>query len=239
MRRARRIRLADHRGRDATVLLVPLGHGATRHYQNLAGTKVQNQRRVKATGATCADALLARHPDPEALARALLEGDPELDMETAGRATGSCDRVYQGGDGEVLFAPSFVEVVCGPDGLEQERRPWTPRPSNLVTPAAPVWSGVLLERGEALRRHALTRAFQLRHTNALEFDFFYGLAQYLNNRGVMAQVGSGRQGTGPLIFERGGAPCRAFLDGRVRKDAVRLILYASPFPLEATEADHA
>lgn len=239
MRRARRIRLADHRGRDATVLLVPLGHGETRHYQNLAGETVQNTRRVKATGKTCAEALLARHSDPEELARALLEDDPEVDMETTGRTTGPCDRVYLDGEGAVLFAPSWVEVLRGPDGLEQERRPWPPRPSNLVTPAAPVWSGVLLERGEVVRRHPFSRAFQVRHTNALEFDFLYDLAEYLDARGAMAQVGSGGQGTGPLIFERGGGPCRAFLDGRVRGDAMRLALYASSFPLEVQEANHA
>lgn len=238
MRRARRIGLADHRGRDATVLLVPLGHGVVRHYRNLAGTKVQNRRRVKATTKTGTEALLARHPDPEELARVLLDGDPEVDMETAGRVTGPCEQVYRDGDGEVVFAPSFVGVRLGADGLEQERRPWTPRPSNLVTSAAPVWSGVLVERSEVIRHHALTRAFQVRHTNALEFDFLYGLAQYLDARDVMVQVGSGRQGSGALIFERGGAPCRAFLDGKVRGDAMRLILYASLFSFEVREADH-
>ena len=235
MRRARPIRLADHRGRDATVLLLPLGHGETRNYQNLAGEKVQNRRRIKAPAETCADALLSRHSDPEELAHALLEGDPELDMETAGRVTGPCDRVHLDGDGKVLFAPSFVEVRCGPDGLEQERRPWTRRSSNLVTPAAPVWSGVLMDRGEAGRRHALTRAYQVRHTNALEFDFLYGLAKHLDSQRALVQVGSGNRGTGPLILERGGSPHRAFLDGRVQGNAMCLLLYASPFPLEAQE----
>lgn len=239
MRRARRIRLADHRGRDATVLLIPLNHGEKRQYQNLAGEGVQNRRRVKATASTCCDALLARHSDPEELARVLLEADPELDLETAGRVTGPCDRVHLDGDGNILFAPSFVEVRCGPDGLEQERRPWTPRSSNLVTPAAPVWSGVLMDRGEAGRRHALTRAFQVRHTNALEFDFLYGLAKHLDSRGALVQVGSGNRGTGPLILERGGTAHRAFLDGRVQDNAMCLLLYASPFPLEAQEVTRA
>lgn len=238
MVRMRRIRLADHRGRDATVLLVPIVHSERRRHRDMEGRPVVSARRVRATRGTNAETLLSRWQDPEELARALVSGDPELDLETIGRCTGPCDRVFLDGDGEILYAPSLVEVRYGPDGLEAERRPLTVCPSNLVTPVPPVWPDVMLPRQEVVRNHALTRAYQVMHTNALEFDFLHGIAAHLDAHGAMAQVGSGRRGTGPLILERNGIPHRGFLDGRVRGDAMRLVLHLAAFALKAPEARH-
>ena len=235
MVRYRRVRLADHRGRDATVLLVPIGESVKRRHQNMDGRPVQSVRRVRATGQTCADALFARYPDPDELSRSLIDGDPELDVEMTGRVTGPCDRVHIDGEGQVLYAPSVVEVRCGPDGMECERRPLSMRPSNLVTPAPPVWSGVLSPRAEIIKQYALTRAYQVMHTNALEFDFLFCIAAHLDERKALAQIGSGRRGNGPLICERNGPKYRGFLDGKVQGDAMRLVLYLAAFELAAPE----
>ena len=74
--------------------------------------------------------MLARHPDPDELARVLVAEDPEVDPEVTGRATGQCDRVHIDGADKILYAPSVLEVRLDPDGIEQERRPLTVRPSN-------------------------------------------------------------------------------------------------------------
>ena len=235
MVRFRRIRIADHRGRDATVLLVPIGEGVKRRHQDMEGRPVQSVRRVRATGQTCADALFAKYPDPDELSRALISGDPDIDLEITGRSTGPCDRVHIDGDGQILYAPSIMEARCGPDGMECERRSLAMRPSNLVTPAPPVWSGLLTPRAEIIRQYALTRAYQVMHTNALEFDFLSCIAAHLDERKAMAQVGSGRRGNGPLILERNGPKYRGFLDGRVQGDAMRLVLYLASFELAAPE----
>ncbi|MHB9038665.1 MAG: hypothetical protein ACYC64_18610 [Armatimonadota bacterium] len=235
MVRFRRIRLADHRGRDAIVLLIPVGESIKRRYQDTDGKPVQNVRRVRATSETCADRLLEQYSDPDELTRSLIDNDLEVDLEITGRATGSCDRVHLDGDGQILYAPSVVEVRYGPDGIEQERRSLTVRPSNLVTPAPPVWSGVLLPRGEVIRKYALTRAYQVMHTNALEYDFLCSIAAYLEERKAMTQVGSGRRGNGPMILERNGPKYRGFLDGRIQGDAMRLVLYLAAFELAAPE----
>ena len=83
--------------------------------------------------------------------------------------------------------------------------------------------------------YALTRAYQVVHSNALEFDFLYGIAAYLDERKAMTQIGSGRRGNGPLILERNGPKYRGFLDGRVQGDAMRLVLYLAAFELTAPE----
>jgi hypothetical protein len=47
---------------------------------------------------------------PEALARALVDGDPELDLEVAGRETGPCDRVYLGHDAKPLYSGRLLHL---------------------------------------------------------------------------------------------------------------------------------
>ena len=105
MVRLRRIRLADHRGRDATVLLMPVCEGVKRRHRDADGRPIRSVRRVRATRETCAGALLGRYPDPDELSRAIISGDPDIDLEMTGRTTGPCDRVHIDGNGQVLHAP--------------------------------------------------------------------------------------------------------------------------------------
>jgi hypothetical protein len=232
----RQLRLADHRGRDATVLLRPVRLTAPRCLQTLDGAPVRTVRRVKATADTCPDALLARYADPEDLTRALIDGDPEFDRRAVGRPTGPCDRVYLDGDGQPCHTPTLTEVRYDADGIERERRPVAARSANLVPLAAPVWSGVLVPRATLIRRVVLARAYQVVHQDALQFDFLAELAAYLDARAALVQVGSGRLGRGPLICERGGLPYRGFLDGRVQGEGIRVVLYLASGDLAIREA---
>lgn len=231
----RKIRIADHRGRDATVLLVPVSHRVEKRYQNIEGAPVESVRRIKSAADTHIDVLLKRYSDPDDLARALITEDPDVDIELAGRTTGSCDRLYMNGEGKIVYTPGVMEIRCSPDGAEIERRPKRIRPANTVTPTPPVWSGTLIPVDDAVKRYAFTRAYQIMHQNALEFDFLFGIASYLHERESMAQVGSGRSGKGPLILERNGPGYRGFLYGQIMGDAMRLVLYLSTYELTMPE----
>ena len=85
----RRIQLADHRGRDATVLLVPIKHHCPRRYQDMEGRSAANSRRVRSTRETSADTLLSHWPGLEQLDWALIDGNPEVDPEMTGRTIGA------------------------------------------------------------------------------------------------------------------------------------------------------
>lgn len=231
----RKIRIADYRGRDATVLLVPVSHRAEKRCQNIEGTPVESVRRIKGTADTHIDILLKRYFDPDDLARALITEDPDVDIELAGRATGSCDRVYMDNEGKIIYTPGVMEIRCAPDGTEIARRPKRIRPANTVTPTPPVWSGRLIPVDDAVKRYAFIRAYQVMHQNALEFDFLFGIASYLHERESMVQVGSGRNGRSPLILERNGLGYRGFLHGKVMGDAMRLVLYLSTYELTMPE----
>jgi hypothetical protein len=231
----RQLRLADHRGRDATCGLLPVRLPDARRWQDLAGQPVQMLRRVRATAATHPDTLLAQSPDPDDLAQTLIAGDPEWDLRALGRPTGPCTRGYLDGDEQRCYAPQWQERRAdSPDG-ESRLRPLPARPANLAPATPPVWSGVLLPRQEIVRRVAFVRAYQVVHGDTLQFDFLYDLVQYLQQRNAMVQVGSGRQGRGPLVCERNGRPYRGFLDGRVQGEAMRLVLYLAAGELTLPE----
>ena len=231
----RQLRIADHRGREATCGLLPVRLPDARRWQDLASQPVHALRRVRATATTHPEALLAQSPDPDDLAQALIAGDPEWDLRALGRPTGPCTRGYLDGDGQPCYTPQWMECRAAADRGEPQRRPLPARPANLVPAAPPVWSGVLLSRQDIIHRLAFVRAYQVVHQNVLQFDFLYALAQYLQQRQVMVQVGSGRQGRGPLVCERNGRPYRGFLDGRVQGEAMRLVLYLAAGELTIPE----
>ncbi len=232
----RRIRLADHRGREATVLLVPRRRPPTVGYADSSNASVRFTRLVKATESTSYAALLSRYGDPDSLARALIDGDPEIDMQAAGREAGFCDRVYVGGDGKPLYSARMIEVMHDREGKETASREPENIPANLVPDTAPRWSGKLIAKSDAARRYVFTRVYQVLHGNSLEFDFLIGLAKYLEDRNALALVGSGPKGTGPLILERNGTPMKGFLEGRTKGDAYLLLIHLASLDLKTQEA---
>jgi hypothetical protein len=232
----RRIWLADHRGRDAVVVLLPRQRAPnTTTYADGAGVPVRFSRRIKATDGTCYTTLRDAHRDPEGLAAALVAGDPEIDFAAVGFEAGPCDRVFVGADGRPLHSARVLEVRYDRDGHEVERHPPVAVPANLVPDTPPTWSGRLIPLHEAARRYVFTRAYQVRHTNALEFDFLHGLAGYLDQRASVVVVGSGPRGTGPLVPERNAAPMKGLLSGQVHGDAYRLVLHLAAYDLRAPQ----
>jgi hypothetical protein len=233
----RRIWLPDHRGRNAVVLLVPRQHAAEAVPLDPSGRPVRFTRRIKATEASASQALRRRLPDLEALARALVQGDPEVDAENAGREVGPCDRVYIDSRGKPAYSARLVEVVCDRKGAEVARREPRFVPANLVPDTPPVWSGRLLRRHLAARRFAFTRAYQVRHSNALDYDFLYGLAAHLQEKDCVVLIGSGPKGLSPLVPEANAIPMKGILEGRTRGPEYLLILHLAAFDLRSPEGD--
>ena len=231
----RRIWLADHRSRNAVVALVSRPRKDETQYADAHGSPVRFSRVVKGTEATGWERLRAQQDDPERIAQALCSGDPEVEFETVGREVGPCDRVFVDAQGNPLYSARPVDVAYDSDGREIARRDPVEIPANLVPDVAPLWSGRLLSSEEAVRRYAFTRVYQVRHTNALEYDFLYSLAGYLESQRKLALVGSGPRGNGPLLTERNATPMKGFLEGRTRGDRYLLVLHLAAFELRPVE----
>jgi hypothetical protein len=147
----------------------------------------------------------------------LIEGDPELDLQLAGRMMRDATAVYLDPTAsQPTIATEFkeVEVVYTPDGQEKERRNTIFRTANVDT-TAPLKIVRRLPVKECLTKFAFRGMQQLVHTDGLTFDFLHGLAKSLHESQSMALVGAGPKGAAPLVLRDGGTPFRAFLYGEV------------------------
>ena len=229
--RSRWIRLGDGRGRDARVRLVARSTPVAPTFQTEDGRPARATRLIKSPLARAYAALRSRCADDAELARLLIEADPEIDLEAAGRRTGPTDRVLLDPDGHVLYATGQVEVLYDTQGREAERREPAASPANIDGPTPIVRTGKMLSRAEAVRRYAFTRAYQVRHVDGLTFDFLHAMAEELDRADSLVWVGAGPGGRDPLVLERNGHAYRGFLSGRVQDAHYQLVLHLSEMEL--------
>jgi hypothetical protein len=225
----RLISLADVKKRDAQIELVsPVKRDAVRWLAKSHGAPVHLERTIKQTEKTSYEALLAKHGSAEALGKAMIEGDPEIDLEQVGRRLGNATRVWVGPEGNVLYAARVLQVVVAPDGAEKARADFVDVEATVGETQPPLlWSGRLMPAIDVVRRFALVRKMQLRHVNGLTFDFLYEMARLLHDEGKLLRVGAGPKATLPLIFQTNGSPFHGFLEGRVDGEKYLLVLHLS------------
>jgi hypothetical protein len=230
----RLIHLADPDHRDSFVQFV--GVAAPPPPSRVAhGQPVTFRRYLAAADSGTHEALQRAHGDD--YAQALIDGDPELDLEAIGRPIASTQAVYLSPDGEVLrVAPKIIEVLFGPDGAERERRDPVDTPSNIQDPTPVRWTKVRIKRKDAIRRFAFGRTLQLVHVDGLTYDYLHGLAKKLDEADELVLLGAGPTGRDPLVLNVNGVPWRGFLEGRVDGRRYQLLLRLSNLELKLPEA---
>jgi hypothetical protein len=231
----RNIKIANAAGRDADIKYVapPLVQPPPR--PGLPGHQIRFRRYLLAAPGGLHSALQAAHGDD--YAQALVEGDPEVDVEKVGREINPSAKVFLSSDGQVMHAvPTIVEVITDPDGTERDRREPTNQPSNVTAELPVVWTGKTMNKREAVRKFVFTRTLALRHTNGLSFDFLHAMAKELAESGEVVLVGAGKGGKQPLVLQENGTPYRGFLEGRVDGDRFALLLHLSNMELKRPAA---
>jgi hypothetical protein len=170
-------------------------------------------------------------------AQALIDGDPEIDLEVVGKFIEGTQSMLISSEGAPLFtAPRIVEITYDPEGEEIDRR----APVEIaatVNDAVPLrWTGRKMPKGEVVRKFSFRRSLQLQHVDGVTFDFLYGMAKELADENVMVLLGAGAQGKDPIIMQVNGSPYRGFLEGRVNGDEYLLLLHLSNMELKKPEA---
>lgn len=235
----RLISIADAKKRDAQIELVsPSRAAAVRWVGKTTGGPLRLERVIKSTEKTTYEALLAKHDGSvDALTKALIEGDPELDLEQVGRKLGNATRVWVGPEGHVLYAARVLQVVTGPDGALKSKQDFVDVEATVGEEQPPLlWSGRLMPADQIVRRFALVRKVQLRHVNGLTFDFLHEIASQLHAENKLLVVGAGPKAQMPLIFHTNGSPFRGFLEGRVEGEAYQLVLHLSNLEIKRVAA---
>lgn len=230
------INLADAKQRDAHVEIEPPKRPERCDYVNPDGKKVSTTRIIKGTEDNTYEAMLLEHDDdPKKVGEALIEGDPEIDFEQAGRIVGPTDRVFVRDDGSVLYVARTLQVRYDASGDEVERKDFEDVEATISEDETIPWSGRMIPTDDVVRKFALSRSLRLRHVNGLTFDFLREIAQTLEEEGKMLLVGAGPKGREPLIFQRNGSPYRGFLEGRTSEDGYLLLLHLSNLELKALD----
>ena len=230
----RKINLSNESRRDAEVAYGTSFHRPSPMYKTREGGRVQSRRNVKATLATADDALIEKFG--AGLADALVQGDPEVDMETFGLQVEGLKKVFLEPGGKVAYGVTLREHVYLPDGTEKEVRPDSTTEANISTDGIPVrWTGKLIPREKAMRMFVFKKSYQVQHVNGLTYDFLFEMAKKLADANAMMLVGGGPKGVAPLVMANGGTPYRAFLEGRVDGDKYALILRLTNLELKPIE----
>lgn len=226
------INLTDSRKRDAVVKAESVRITAPVRYVGPKGGRAYTRRVLKATVEHDYKSLLDQAGTPEKLGKALVDGDPEVDIERFGTSLWNLSRVYTDPDDALVFRIEQFEVVRGPFGRTKERRPRERDEANVDDDVPLKWTGTLLPKDEAYRKFVFSSKLQIVHVNGLTFDFLYGMAEELHNANSVMLLGGGRSGKQPLVFRRGSTPYRGFLEGRVNGKQYILLLHLSNMELK-------
>jgi hypothetical protein len=230
----RRLHLSNAGKRDAVVV----GSGVTPPpppTMGKAGTPATFRRFIAAADGRLDADLSAQLGDD--YSAALIEGDPEIDLEVIGRFIEGTQSVLLSSTGEPVFtAPRILEISYGPDGAETGRREPVEMPATVNEEIPLRWTGRKMPIGEVVRKFAFTRSMQLQHVDGVTYDFLFAMAKELSDEGVMVLLGAGESGKDPLVMQLNGSPYRGFLEGRVDGDKYILLLHLSSMELKRPAA---
>lgn len=224
------MRLTNAAGRDGTVQTNPILREAGISL-GLPGHSISFRRYLACTencrGESLGQAL------GEDYAQALIDGDPEIDLEHVGRTIGDTNVVFLTCSGEFLHSPPrIVEVITLPDGTEKERREPVDLEANVDAEHPARWSGRKVPIADGVRRFMFRRTLQVTHVDGVTYDFLHAMAKDLAAEHTLMLVGAGPKGSDPLVFQANGRPCRGFLEGRVDGEKYQLMLHLSDMELK-------
>jgi hypothetical protein len=230
------LNLSNSKGRDALVMANSTRSPLRVRWLDQAGKQVTNVRVLKSTVERDFSRLLTEFGSVDKVAEALIQSDPEIDLEMTGSFLRDTTRAYVNPDKKIVHKIHQWEILRNPDGTEKQRRPRkVPVPN--VTPDQPIrWSGKLLPKREVFNKYVFVSKLQVVHVNGLTYDFLYEMAKELESKNSLLVVGAGPKANLPLILRRGATPYRGFLEGRTRGEEYCLILHLSNMELKAPEA---
>jgi hypothetical protein len=231
------INITDSRKRDAVVKAENTGVQEEVRYVDADGIVASTRKVLKATVVHDFDTLNRQFgDDPEKLGYALIEGDPEVDMERCGVYLWGVSKVYVTSDDGIVYRIEQKEKVLDPNGEVKETRSRKRAEANVDVEIPLTWTGRKVKKSDAIRRFVFSSKLQVVHVNGLTYDFLHGMAKELDAENSLMMIGGGSDGKDPLVFRSGSIPYRAFLEGRVQGEQYVLLLHLSNMELKAPEA---
>lgn len=227
------INMSDSRQRDSRVAMEARPLRPAVRTVGPAGQAVSNVRCIKSTLET-SFAALTKACTPEELSQQLIDGDPEVDLETFGRFVRGTSQIHLNREtNEPAYGVIVKERVYTPDGVLKEEREPRQTTANVNLDVPLTWTGRLLPKKKFYNRFAFSGLLQLTHVNGLTYDFLFEMAKELEEKEAFLLMAGGERGTEPLIFQRNGKPYRGFLEGRTRGNEYLLLLHLTSLELKS------
>ncbi|HEY3788554.1 MAG TPA: hypothetical protein VGL71_06845, partial [Urbifossiella sp.] len=156
------ISLSNSLGRDANVLAESVRIPIRVRWIDAENRQAISARLMKGTIDRDYEALLEQAGGSlERVGEALIAGDPELDIETAGGFMRDTSRVYYNTDRKTVFSVLQLEIVRNPDGSEKTRRPKKPPSPNVGIEQPLLWSGKFLPKKDVYNKYVMVQKLQL------------------------------------------------------------------------------
>lgn len=225
------INISNAKNRDAAVALEGVRPKREVRFVDEKLRPVTTKRLLKTDVTHDLDELKKSAKELEDVSKLLVEGDPEIDIESFGMFLTNTARIYVGDDGIVYSVEEF-EVITNPDGTIRERRPRKKETQNINSEVPLKWTGKFIKKSEAIKQFVFTGKKQLIHVNGLTFDFLYDIAKILHEKNSFMLLRGGEKADRPIIMYRGGKPYNAFLEGRIDGKSYCLILHLSNMELK-------
>lgn len=229
------INICNSVGRDAVVNMESVRTPLRVRWLDSKNRQARNIRVLKSTIEHDAESLAKQADGISNVGKALVEGDPEINLEMVGYFLSATSRVFVDKDKQLVHRIQQFEVIKDPEGNEKDRRPRTVQPQNVTTDMPLAWTGTFLKKKDVVRKFVFANKMQLMHINGLTYDFLYGMAKDLEEKESMMLLGGGPKSNQPLILRRGSSPYRGFLEGRTDGDKYCLILHLSNLELKSPE----
>ncbi len=229
----RYINLSNNKSRDAQVVFKSTSASPKVRLVMESGEDVKTRRLIKGTSENSMKKLLSRYKNLEEIAAALIASDPEIDIELEGKIVSNTSRVYINNDEKVVYRVSKNEQVFLPDGKLKEEREPRYLDANIFNENPLKWTKKIVPRTKIFNRFVFAKNYQIVHVNGITYDFLFSIAKELADKDSMVMMAAGPKGNEPLVFNDGGKPYRAFLEGRIKNDKYCLLLHLTDLELKS------
>jgi hypothetical protein len=228
----RTINITNEKKRDAQVCMEAVKRPSAIMRVLESGGDYVNIKVLKHNLALAFETLKQNYDDLTEMGKAIIENDPEIDMEVVGKKITSTQKLYLNQNGKIAYRVNMTQIIKDPQGGEKERRDLTRVMSNVTGESIVQWTGRRFPKSDTIRKFVFVRKLQLKHVSGLTFDFLYDMAKSLHEAKAFMLIGGGPKGNGPLIITQGGELYRGFLEGRIEGAKYCLILHLTNMELK-------
>ena len=128
----RTINITNDKKRDALVCMEAVKKPETLKKVTEDGSELINIKILKQNLALSFESLCKDYTDLTEMGQALIQSDPEIDMELTGRKLDSTHKLFLRENGKIAYRVDMIQVIKDPQGNEKERRDLSKALSNIT-----------------------------------------------------------------------------------------------------------